>query len=161
MIEPNAKCVVNGGKLNELISWINESMEELDIVDQNNRASKKWFLVSGAGDINQGTGTNTDRDNLTSSGASAAGSSADSNRNSLNRTTGGSGNGSSPANTTLPDAGGPSDRPSERDIEMQRRNLEAFKKQRGGSSTETFLQDAATKKRQAEADALGFANRNS
>jgi len=68
MIEPNAKCVVNGKKLNELISWINGSMEQLDVVDQNNTASKRWFLISDANDINKGTEPDMARDKLPRAG---------------------------------------------------------------------------------------------
>jgi hypothetical protein len=82
MIEPNAKCVVNGKKLNELISWINGSMEQLDVVDPNNYASKRWFLISDANDINQGTEPEPSRDKMQREGG------GQNNRDKLNKAAG-------------------------------------------------------------------------
>ncbi len=89
MIQANAKCVVNGKKLNELISWINGSMEQLDVVDQNNYASKRWFLVSDADDINQGTNPDASRDKMPRDGGGGGGGGAQGNRDKLNKAAGG------------------------------------------------------------------------
>ena len=91
MIQANAKCVVNGKKLNELISWINGSMEQLDVVDQNNYASKRWFLVSDASDINSGTSPDASRNKMPreGGGGGGGGGGAQGNRDKLNKAAGG------------------------------------------------------------------------
>jgi len=68
MIQPDAKCVNNGKKLNETIKGLNSILnnvvsEEIDIVDSNNQPSKRWFVVGKLTGQKQDSGTG-DRDNL-------------------------------------------------------------------------------------------------
>lgn len=89
MIQPNAKCVVNGKKVNEIALWLNQFIalknEELDVVDANNTPAKRWFLTGGIpGGV--GSAESGDRDNLggTSGGAAGTGGGASGNRDQLN-----------------------------------------------------------------------------
>ena len=66
MIQPDAKCINNGKKLNETIDALNSILnaavsEEIDIVDSNNQPGKRWFFTGkltgqkqDAGGVNQG-----------------------------------------------------------------------------------------------------------
>lgn len=88
MIQPNAKCVVNGKKVNEIALWLNQFIalknKELDVVDANNTPSKRWFLNGGVpGGV--GAAESGDRDNLggTSGGAAGTGGGASGNRDQL------------------------------------------------------------------------------
>ena len=68
MIQPDAKCINNGKKLNETIKGLNSILnnvvsEEIDIVDSNNQPSKRWFVVGKLTGQKQDSDTG-DRDNL-------------------------------------------------------------------------------------------------
>ena len=69
MITPDAKCINNGKKLNQLIKAVNSIIldtlvsEELDVVDSNNQASKRWFAVGKMTGQKQDSGS-SNRDSL-------------------------------------------------------------------------------------------------
>jgi hypothetical protein len=85
MIQPDAKCINNGKKLNEAIGALNDILnvavsEEIEIVDTNNLPSKRWFFTgrlkgqkedSASGDQGRlGNTPNTkNRDKLATGGA--------------------------------------------------------------------------------------------
>ena len=77
MIQPNAKCVVNGPKVNEVIGVINNILkvaisEEFDVVDPNNQPGKRWLITGKlTGQDQQSSGKNRDQ-LLTGPAASAA-----------------------------------------------------------------------------------------
>ena len=84
MIQPDAKCINNGKKLNEAISALNSILdvavsEEIEVVDTNNLPSKRWFFTgrlkgqkedSASGDQERlgNTPSNNNRDQLTTGG---------------------------------------------------------------------------------------------
>jgi len=82
MIQPNAKCVVNGPKVNEVIGVINNILkvaisEELDVVDPSNQPGKRWFLTGKmTGQDQQYPGNN--RDELDTGTGSGSGSNRES-----------------------------------------------------------------------------------
>lgn len=50
MIEPDAKCINNGKKLNAVIRVLNSILkvaisEEFDVVDRNNQPAKRWLFT--------------------------------------------------------------------------------------------------------------------
>ena len=73
MIKANAKCVVNGSKVNELINAVNPLLaatrELIDVVDSANKPAKRMFLIV---DVKETTGAN-ERDNLEASGGGGIG----------------------------------------------------------------------------------------
>ena len=78
MIQTNAKCVVNGKKVNEIAGWVNQFIklteEEIDIVDTGNTPGKRWFLTGKlAGGLGAGSAEDGDRNNLGGTGGSALG----------------------------------------------------------------------------------------
>jgi len=80
MIQANAKCVVNGKKVNEIAGWVNQfiklTQEEIDIVDTGNTPGKRWFLTGQlAGDLEAGASEDGDRNNLGGTSGGALGSS--------------------------------------------------------------------------------------
>ena len=85
MIQPDAKCVVNGKKLNAVIHVVNSllkianSSEEFDVVEQGNYPGKRWLLTGKIAGQKQG-GAAPDRDNLGGHGGAGAGD----NRGQLN-----------------------------------------------------------------------------
>ena len=68
MITPNAKCIVNGKKVNEIALWVNQFLkmtnEELDVVDANNAPGRRWFLTGKVSSIDSGSTEDGDRNNL-------------------------------------------------------------------------------------------------
>ena len=85
MIKPDAKCVVNGKKVNEVIQFVNDllkianSAEEFDVVEQGNISGKRWFLTGNISGQKQGSAA-PDRDTLGGHGGAGEGD----NRNQLN-----------------------------------------------------------------------------
>ena len=96
MIVPDAKCVVNGKKLNALISAVNPLLaaikETLDVVDEGNQPGKRQFLImkvdgapdpsarqqlsadgSVGGDVDGGAGSQRDKLDAAGGGAGNAG----------------------------------------------------------------------------------------
>jgi hypothetical protein len=96
MIVPDAKCVVNGKKLNALISAVNPLLatikETLDVVDGGNQPGKRQFLImkvdgapdpsarqqltadgSDGGDVDGGAGNQRDKLDAANGGAGNAG----------------------------------------------------------------------------------------
>ena len=79
MIQANAKCVVNGKKVNEIAGWLNQFInlteEEIDIVDAGNTPGKRWFLTGKlAGDLGAGSAEDGDRNNLGGTSGNSQGS---------------------------------------------------------------------------------------
>ena len=80
MIQANAKCIVNGPKVNEIAGWVNQfiklTQEEIEIVDTNNTPGRRWFLTGQlAGDLEAGAAEDGDRNNLGGTSGGALGSS--------------------------------------------------------------------------------------
>lgn len=80
MIQANAKCIVNGPKVNEIAGWVNQfiklTQEEIEIVDTGNTPGRRWFLTGQlAGDLEAGAAEDGDRNNLGGTSGGALGSS--------------------------------------------------------------------------------------
>jgi len=93
MIEPNAKCVVNGKKLNSLIKAFNKILntldsETLDVVDANNSPSTRSFVL---GSIQTVKGEIIDSDDPRNKLKSAGAGGSEDNRDNLNRADGAGG----------------------------------------------------------------------
>lgn len=90
MIQPNAKCVVNGKKVNEIAGWVNQFIklteEEIDIVDTGNAPGKRWFLTGKLeGGLGAGSAEDGDRNNLGGTSGSSQGSTGGSGGSGGNR----------------------------------------------------------------------------
>ena len=170
MITPDAKCVVNGKKLNALISAVNPLLaaikETLDVVDEGNQPGKRQFLImkvdgapdpsarqqltadgSVGGDVDGGAGNQRDR--LDAVGGGAA---------SINSTGGAApGDGGISVSQGQNTTSQPED--DSMNFEAGRRKLEELDKKKRQTSTQTFQMEQQTKERQAAADKMAESNR--
>ena len=206
MITPDAKCIVNGEKVNESINEINKLLnmsimvgasetpqikygsgsvqivlppgggadtnERLDVVDANNTAAQRWFLTTaaagaggaGAGGANDGAPQNNaqnaqenkKRNQLNANGAQGAGGGGagapGSNRNKLQNGGAPGAAGDAGRNGTTSGKFGPNYKST--DDMAGRRNAGKKRSGKFNNSTEKFIMDGNTKKRQAAADKM-------
>ena len=148
MIKANAKCVVNGSKVNELINAVNPLLaatrELIDVVDSANKPAKRMFLIV---DVKETTGAN-ERDNLEASGGGGIGGGGDNQRDKLMTAGGGAGVGVGGGVTSNGEEEEP--RNLVRDLEAQRMKEVQYNREKNKpSSLQQLTMDINLEKRQA------------
>ena len=152
MIKANAKCVVNGSKVNELINAINPLLaatrELIDVVDSGNKPAKRMFLIV---DVKETTGAN-ERDNLEASGGGGIGGGGDDQRNRL-MIAGGGGAGVGVGGGVTSNGEEEEPRNLVRDLEAQRMKEVKYNREKNKpSSLQQLTMDINLEKRQAAAE---------
>jgi hypothetical protein len=151
MIKANAKCVVNGSKVNELINAVNPLLaatrELIDVVDSAHKPAKRMFLIV---DVKETTGAN-ERDNLEASGGGGIGGGGDNQRDKLMTAGGGAGVGVGGGVTSNGEEEEP--RNLVRDLEAQRMKEVQYNREKNKpSSLQQLTMDINLEKRQAAAE---------